>query len=938
MKIQLCQVHSERKVISMKRTLFTDPYFYNQPPMNFVEELKKPLHTKAPDYYGKRQAEQGETNVSGLYIAEKFPSDDDNLLETVYKDFDLFLKVYGIGGDRFPIMLRKEPTECFEAYRLEVSKDKILLCANDTEGIRRGIIYLEDELRRSEGAFLRAGITSRKPSVKSRITRCFFSPINRPPKFGDELTDDVDYYPEEYLNRLMHDGANGVWIYTRFSDILPSSYIEEYGKGYEKRIEKLNRVIKKCKAYGIGVYVFAIEPFALEPGIGENHPDMAGDVTYNGGRYFCCSSEKGKKYCYEAGRKLLELAPELRGFISITYGERPTSCSWAIKGNSDYSEPKSVCTCPRCRDKKPGQILADTLEALRSGAREVRTDFETISWTYGHRLWEKEDIRDYVDFSPEDVILMQNFDDMGFEKQLGKRRLTTDYWLSYPGPSELFTDTAERAKEKGRTMYAKMQVCCSHEIATVPYVPVPGIIFDKYKGAYEYDVKGVMQCWYFGNYPSIMSKAAGELSFTQDFEDKDKFLENLAAIYFGRTKAKIVKKAWELFEAGYKNYPMNIMFSYYGPMHDSVVWKLSLLPKNFEPPRSWQLVDPTDGDRICDSLLSGHTLEEAYTLCDEMRRKWHQGMEILSGVDACHPEETEHMAVAKAIDILFDGGTNILEFYILRDMLGRQAGDSKDLLSQMKNIVKKEIQNSMDMIPVCKSCASLGFHSEAEGYKFFPEKIEDRIRQLEELLSTEFSEVKKRIEEGRVPLEYYEGIEDNDNLKVYHMPQGIENAPWENIGDSGKHKFRMAYGERKLILELWSEQDDALFLVSPEYRLTKPNVNMRFNKNGFAYFSSTEYMFNQMLRERAEEELYKYRNTEILSDTEFHLRITLDIEEIGLDRIRPMKMRFMVNEKDKWCTHHRPSGVDIMPAVTLGKYDTIPDEFGWVVPVKIVEM
>jgi len=49
-------------------------------------------------------------------------------------------------------------------------------------------------------------------------------------------------------------------------------------------------------------------------------------------------------------------------------------------------------------------------------------------------------------------------------------------------------------------------------------------------------------------------------------------------------------------------------------------------------------------------------------------------------------------------------------------------------------------------------------------------------------------------------------------------------------------------------------------------------------------------------------------------------------------------MRFMVNEKDKWCTHHRPSGVDIMPAVTLGKYDTIPDEFGWVVPVKIVEM
>ena len=47
------------------------------------------------------------------------------------------------------------------------------------------------------------------------------------------MSDDIDYYPEEYLNRLMHDGANGIWIYTRFSDLLPSSIIKEYGKGYQ---------------------------------------------------------------------------------------------------------------------------------------------------------------------------------------------------------------------------------------------------------------------------------------------------------------------------------------------------------------------------------------------------------------------------------------------------------------------------------------------------------------------------------------------------------------------------------------------------------------------------------------------------------------------------------------------------------------------------------
>lgn len=918
----------------MKRTVFTDHYFYNQPPLAFIDELKKPLHETAPGYYGKRAVCEGEIDVSGLYIANKYQDDANGVLETAYKDFARFLSVYSIGGTRFPVVLEKAETSCFEEYKLEVTKDKIIISSADTEGIRRGIIYLEDELRRSEAAFLNPGITVRKPSIKSRITRCFFSPINRPPKFGDELSDDIDYYPDEYLNRLMHDGANGVWIYTRFSDILPSSVIEEYGKGYEKRIEKLNKVIAKCARYGIGVYIFAIEPFALEPDIAENHLDMAGDVTYNGGRYFCCSSEKGKKYCYEAGKKLIELAPDLRGFISITYGERPTSCSWSIKGNSDYSEPKSVCNCPRCKDKTPGQILADTVEALRSGAREIKPEFETISWTYGHRLWETEDILDYVDRCPNDAILMQNFDDMGFEEQLGKRRLSTDYWLSYPGPSELFTNTAKRAMEKGKTMYAKMQVCCSHEIATVPYVPVPGIIFDKYKGAFKYGVEGVMQCWYFGNYPSMMSKAAGELSFTTDFSDKKSFLTNLAAIYFGKSKADKVCKAWELFEEGYKNYPINIMFSYYGPMHDSVVWKLALLPKNFEPARTWQLVDPVDGDRICDALLSGHTLEEAYTLCDIMRTKWHDGMKYLSDITIEHPEEADHISVAKAIDILFDGGTNILDFYILRDLLGRRAGDENELVSKMQKLVEAEIKNSTDMIQICRSCLSLGYHSEAEGYKFFPDKIEDRICHLKKLIDTEFELVKKRIQEGKSPLEYYDGIEEHDTLKRYYMPCGsLEDAKWESIGDSGLHKFRMAYNGKEIYLELYSEDKDAMFLVSPEFCLTKPNVNMRFDRNGFAYFSSTEYMFNQMLRERAEEELFKYRNTEVFKDTGVHLKLTLNMEEFGLDRIRPMKMRFMVNEKDKWCVCSRTAGAEMMPAVTLGKYDTVPDEFGWIIPV-----
>jgi hypothetical protein len=68
-----------------------------------------------------------------------------------------------------------------------------------------------------------------------------------------------------------------------------------------------------------------------------------------------------------------------------------------------------------------------------------------------------------------------------------------------------------------------------------------------------YGVEGIMECWYFGNYPSVMSKAAGELAFFNDFSDKEGFLTRLAAISFGESLARDIVSAWSLFEEGYSN-------------------------------------------------------------------------------------------------------------------------------------------------------------------------------------------------------------------------------------------------------------------------------------------------------------------------------------------------------------------------------------------------
>ena len=906
----------------MKRTVLTDPFFDKQPPLEFIRQLKQPLHGQKPGYYGKREKRAEEVDVQGMFLDDSLFPDPENLLETVYKDFRHFLTLYGLDGDRFPVRLEQGETPCFEAYRIQVEPQGVIITANDTEGIRRGIVYLEDMLRRKEAGYLDAGEILRQPQIKSRITRCFFSPINRPPKYGDELSDDIDYYPEEYLNRLMHDGVNGVWIYTRFSDLLPSEFILENGKGREARIEKLNRVAAKCRRYGIGVYIFAIEPYHLQPEQVKKYPAMAGALFDGlGGQCatMCMNSEQAQAYCFEQGRLLAEQVPHLRGFISITEGERATSCVTVTANNTDNFVP-----CPRCAGQKPGALLAKAAAALAAGFQSVNPAIEVVSWTYGHRLWDEKDIQDYVAAAPDTVRLMQNFDDMGVADQLGEDRLGVDYWLSYAGPSRLFDVTAQKAKECGKRMFAKMQVCCSHEIASIPYIPTPGLIFEKYKGAARYGVEGILQCWYFGNYPSLMSKAAGELSFMEEFSDKHGFLKSLAAIYVGESHAEAVACAYEAFEEGYINYPLNVMFSYYGPAHDGVVWDLALKPRNFSLPRSWQTLDPVDGDRICEALLTGHTLPEARELFEAVCANWRRGMAALRELPLDTEDAREFCSVASCIGILFESARNILEFYQLRDTLGCQTAEAMPLLERMRKLVCSEMENSRKMILLCEQDARLGYHSEGEGYKFFPEKLEWRIGRLQQLLATEFPEVEQRVNDGLPPLAYYLGEEDDPELKKAVMSRnGIGQADWQIIDEQKGSRFRVSCDETAFWMELESREKEE-FMLCPEYRLLCPDANMILTPDGKAKLENfARNIYYQLVGQRAEKALEKYRNITVLPGIGTHLLLKLSWKELGLEKARPMKLRIVAGGSS-WIQ-------DDTSAVTLGKGQIKTGEYGWII-------
>ncbi len=873
-----------------------DEFFCKQPSPEFVEELKKPIHSEKPPFFGNRFAEPEEIDLRGMYLDISFP-DDGGLLKTAYADFETFLNVYKIKGDKCRIHIQKAETSCFEEYTVSVSKEEVSIKSGDTEGVRRALVYLEDILTESEGAFLKPGTVTRKPVIKSRITRGFFSPTNRPPHNIDELWDDVDYYPDEYLNRLVHDGNNGIWIYTHFKDLIPSAIIPEYGDGSEIRIAKLKKVVAKCARYGIKVYVFAVEPWGLTPEMAEKYPDIPGSPGYDR-LAFCTRSDRGREYCIESVQRLFTLVPDLGGYIDITAGERVTSCASA--GN--------IHKCPRCSKYSRGETLAYTADLIREGMRRAGAKGEFISWTYGQRVWNFEDIKEYVRKVPDDVKLMQNIEDYGFAEQLGKERFGIDYWLSYPGPSYLFEETAKESNKYQKHLYAKMQVCCSHELATVPYIPVPGLVFKKYAGAYKYKVEGVLQCWYFGNYPSIMSKAAGILSFTEDFSNEDKFLNHLAGILYGRSTAKSVTKAWKYFAEGYANYPLNIMFSYYGPMHDGVAWELQLIPKNITLPRSWLLPDKPNGDRIGDCLRQSHTLTETIELCEKICSSWKKGLDVLP-IDKTGEMET----LSKSLAILFESGTNILKFYKLREELGYITANPTSTLNEMKAIVENEIENTNRMIVMCEADCRLGYHSEAEGFKFFPSKLKYRAEQLKRLLETEFPIIYQRIAEGKAPLEYY----TTDNKNCYVLTKDINKSKEEKIGDKGS--FLGAYDNENIYLEIKCNQNATVMLCF-ENRLMVPECEILIDKDGKPYLPDDIDLYVPLYGNKFKEEYGKYR----IQRDENVVRIIADRKRCNS---APEKVPFKLCIK----IDNTPWVEEEAPVYNLGRNLYSANEFGWAV-------
>ncbi len=778
----------------------------------FVDELKVSRHEKIT--WGRKTKKKNEADLGkGVRLDFRFP-DEKKVLDTARNDFYAFMKVAGIPENGYfkIIVEKKELGKAFESYQITSDANSCTISAGDTEGIRRALYFLQDEIKRTDGRFLAFGTTLREPMIKTRVSRCFFGPIKRPPMYRDELADDIDYYPEEYLNRLANEGINGLWLTVEFRDIYPSEFFPGHGKDSAKRLTKLRRTALKCASYGIKIYIFCIEP----QGFGKNpeylnamsyldtNPEFRGHEENDWTVYFCPSTEKAKKYLEDSAYYIFSNVPELGGLIDINMGERPTHC---------YSDTNNffTCNCPRCSKRQAWEVFADLTSLLSKGMRKANPQAEMISWLYTPYMFEHKGksieehfqvMREIAGHVPENVTLQVNFESNGKVMQLGRERTALDYWLAWPGPSEIFKDCARATAKSGRRMSAKIQVGCSHELATVPFIPVPGNLYKKYSAMRDLGVSSVMQCWYFGNYPGLMNKAAGELSFFPFPDNEDDFLLSLAKIDWGKNAPKL-SRAWKFFQKSYSEFPVNLPFTWYGPLHNAISWPLHLIPVDQAISPSWKFTFPTvSGDRIGECICFGHTLDEILILLRRMDKFWTAGVKIMESIEATYqnnPQRLRDISLDKALGLQINSAFNVFTFYDLREKLPfmKKIAQIKSL-GIMRNIVNLEIENSIKLKKLCENDSRLGFHSEAEGYKYFAEKLEWRAKLLRDIIENDFPKIEKMIDTEEALFPDYTGISPKG--KVYACNKGEEKADSYEISE-------------KTFLKIWHDDKNIFFSV-----------------------------------------------------------------------------------------------------------------------------
>lgn len=579
---------------------------------------------------------------------------------------------------------------------------------------------------------------------------------------GDEPREAEGIYDDATLSGIAAHGFNGIWIRGRLYDLMRSSVLPQLERpDRDRRLESLRRVIERAARHGIGVYLYFNEPLALRAShrIWEDHPELRGthiqhahtlddELTYEKTFALCSSHPTTRAFFRDAVRSVVGSLPGLAGLILITASERFSHC-WShlmripLPDGIDRGVEQEP-NCPRCRDREPAELVLGLLTEWRDAARELSPGCRVLAWNWSWSIWYPDPQAEIVARLPEGVELLLDWERGGEHQTAAGRRAIDEYALSYPGPGGRFLGSRAAAPD-GTPIHAKLQLGTTHEIATVPNLPLLQSIHHKLSRMSELGVAGTVACWNFGCTLTLNTYAVKKfLESPTRYADAEVFLDELAADYFGLDfgldEVAGVRSAWRSFDEAFgEHFPFSMRFVYWAPTNDAPAHPLSLDYRK-TPLGICHLPHPF-GDDASSCLDRGTSIQQVAEQLGLLTARWEEGVEryreALAGKGRASQVHAQRrgleLSCAEMIGHQMRSTANFFRFHQRRLELagGRDEAGRLPADPGLLAVMREEMDNARAALPLVEADARLGFHQESHVWMYDAEKVRQKLAKMQ---------------------------------------------------------------------------------------------------------------------------------------------------------------------------------------------------------------
>jgi hypothetical protein len=321
------------------------------------------------------------------------------------------------------------------------------------------------------------------------------------------------------------------------------------------------------------------------------------------------------------------------------------------------------------------------------------------------------------------------------------------------------------ARRHGHALWGKAQINVTHELASMPYMPTPFLLRDKFAGLARLGVEGIMCCWIFGGYPGVGAEQANAMMW-EPFGLAEKALLDCAAGVYGRKAALPVVKAWRLFSRGYAHYPFDRGL-YAHVLNDSPSHPFFFPPLRQPEGDNWRRKLSPRGDIL--TWCWSFTPEVTARCYRTILKSWDRAVALLRRAIRLTPphlgrEAERDLRLCEAIGIHFRSGLNYVRFIRLRDRLpdagwpewpkdlaeryalppARGEARIRRILADMRQVIADEERLVASYLPMVEADSRLGYHSEG-GYRFRPKDLRAKLRQLRRVRDLEIPRYERRV-------------------------------------------------------------------------------------------------------------------------------------------------------------------------------------------------